>query len=172
MSPKSVHPDASFQRLFALAPFLAPLPRSSSLWHQPAWHAWSRSSRWCHSSLVDDELDKPASPDSRRRGRLTLPPSPHPTLQGDQHSARYARHRFSQQELNGIFAYFDHIIIFFELVSYIDMKLEFYMTLVFTVLLDCIIQSFWSHEFSYWMFGLLPQLPQFVTSKVRQVWPS
>jgi hypothetical protein len=168
MSPKSVHPDASFQRLFALAPFLAPLPRSSSLWHQPARHAWSRSSRWCHSSLVDDELDKPASPDSSPDPAPF--PTPHPSRWPTFGKVRTTS--IGQQELNGIFAYFDHIIIFFELVSYIDMKLEFYMTLVFTVLLDCIIQSFWSHEFSYWMFGLLPQLPQFVTSKVRQVWPS
>jgi hypothetical protein len=39
--------------------------------------------------------------------------------------------QFGQQELSNIFASFVHIVFFFELVSCIDMKLEFYATLVF-----------------------------------------
>jgi hypothetical protein len=39
--------------------------------------------------------------------------------------------RFDQQELNGIFASFVHIVFFFKLVLYINIKLKIYATLVF-----------------------------------------
>jgi hypothetical protein len=50
----------------------------------------------------------------------------------------------SQQEFSDMFASFVHIVSFFKLVSYIDMKLEFYETLVFTVLLNFVMWSSWA----------------------------
>jgi hypothetical protein len=48
-----------------------------------------------------------------------------------------------QQEFSSMFASFVHIVSFFKLVSYINMKLEFYETLVFTVLLNFVMWSSW-----------------------------
>jgi hypothetical protein len=89
------------------------------------WWAWWTSNPWLFAGDVALYPVSFGAPRSSRRS----------TFDNVWHSTRYARLRFSQQELSGMFASYVYINFFFELVLCTNMKLQLYATLVFLVLI-------------------------------------
>lgn len=123
-------------------PFLPPLPRLSSLRCRPTRQVWSRL-LWRHNPSSQSTSLANQRVALSWRCRLTQPLYQRPRPSRRWTFDKVCMVRFDQQELSNIFASFVHIVFFFQLVSCIDMKLEFYATLVFYGLSWFFIQSFW-----------------------------
>jgi hypothetical protein len=95
---------------------------------RPARQVRSRSLR---PILDDDKFDEPTSPVSRSKRPPNLAPFPAP-LDFEELNIRQGTHNFDSVSKNlAVCCFFVHIVFFFELVSCIDMRLEFYVVLVF-----------------------------------------